>query len=162
MVVLRGDGCREGGKSKSPLPGWLFRPFLATQKGARRRHDKKTDTKKGSQWVKGGFMPRNQRTGPDVGMRPRYGAGRAAIKAAPTEPRMHRPIGAREAALGRQPLRKMPGIEKRTPELSAVLFFSYFFKRSSNCLIQKPRFWNTSLFWRAHSMAQPICCQEKI
>ena len=43
---FKGDGCREGGKSKSPLPGWLFRPFLATQKGARRRHDKKTDTKK--------------------------------------------------------------------------------------------------------------------
>ena len=43
-VVSR--GC--GGKSKSPLPGWLFRPFLATQKGARRRHDKKTGVKKGN------------------------------------------------------------------------------------------------------------------
>ena len=29
-----------------PRLNWLFRPFLATQKGARRRHDKKTDTKK--------------------------------------------------------------------------------------------------------------------
>ena len=33
-------------------------------------------------------------------------------QAAPTEPRMHRPIGAREAAPGRRPRRKTPGIEK--------------------------------------------------
>ena len=45
---FKGDGCREGGKSKSPLPGWLFRPFLATQKGARRRHDKNPGVKKGN------------------------------------------------------------------------------------------------------------------
>ena len=57
-------------------------------------------------------------------------APRAAIKAAPTEPRMHRPIGAREVALGRQPLRKMPGIEKGRLNCQPS-FFSYFFKRSS-------------------------------
>ena len=73
------------------------------------------------------FQPGIRRA--DVGIGP-YGAGRAAIKAAPTEPRMHRPIGAREVALGRQPLRKMPGIEKGRLNCQPS-FFSYFFKRSS-------------------------------
>ncbi|EHM42290.1 hypothetical protein HMPREF0372_03184, partial [Flavonifractor plautii ATCC 29863] len=45
---FKGDGRWEGGKSKSPLPNRLFRPFLAAQKGARRRLDKKAGVKKGS------------------------------------------------------------------------------------------------------------------
>ena len=41
-----GDRCREGG-NRNPLPGRLFRPFLAVQKG-RRRHNKKAVVKKGN------------------------------------------------------------------------------------------------------------------
>ena len=78
---FKGDGCREGGKSKSPLPGWLFRPFLAAQKGARRRHDKKADTKMVSM----------------EGAPARHKAGRCGQK-------VNCPRGAREAALGRRPL----------------------------------------------------------
>ena len=36
------------GKIEIPLPNRLFRPFLAAQKGARRRLDKKAGVKKGS------------------------------------------------------------------------------------------------------------------
>ncbi len=48
LVVSRGMGVGKGGKSKFPLPNRLFRPFLAAQKGARRRLDKKAGVKKGS------------------------------------------------------------------------------------------------------------------
>ncbi len=81
---FKGMGAGKG-KSKSPLPGRLFRPFLSAQKGARRRHDKETGVKKGnmegaSAWNK---------------------TGRCGQK-------VNCPRGAREAALGRRPLRNRP------------------------------------------------------
>ena len=82
---FKGDGCREGGKSKSPLPGRLFRPFLSAQKGARRRHDKETGVKKGNM----------------EGAPAWHKAGRCGQK-------VNCPRGAREAALGRRPLRNRP------------------------------------------------------
>ena len=78
---FKGDGRWEGGKSKFPLPNRLFRPFLAAQKGARRRHDKKADTKMVSM----------------EGAPARHKAGRCGQK-------VNCPRGAREAALGRRPL----------------------------------------------------------
>ena len=124
MVVLRGIGAGKGGNRNPPFPAGSFAPFWPLRKGPAGGMTRK-QIRKRFPWK--AFQPGIRRA--DVGIGP-YGAGRAAIKAAPTEPRMHRPIGAREAALGRQPLRKMPGIEKGRLNCQPS-FFSYFFKRSS-------------------------------
>ena len=123
LAVSRGGLLRRG-KSESPALTGSFAPFWPLRKGPAGGMTRK-QIRKRFPWK--AFQPGIRRA--DVGIGP-YGAGRAAIKAAPTEPRMHRPIGAREVALGRQPLRKMPGIEKGRLNCQPS-FFSYFFKRSS-------------------------------
>ena len=124
MVVLRGIGAGKGGNRNPPFPAGSFAPFCPHRKGPAGGMTRKQVSTRVT-WK--ALQPGIRRA--DVGIGP-YGAGRAAIKAAPTEPRMHRPIGAREVALGRQPLRKMPGIEKGRLNCQPS-FFSYFFKRSS-------------------------------
>ena len=123
LAVSRGGLLRRG-KSESPALTGSFAPFWPLRKGPAGGMTRK-QIRKRFPWK--AFQPGIRRA--DVGIGP-YGAGRAAIKAAPTEPRMHRPIGAREAALGRQPLLKTPGIEKGRMNCQPS-FFSYFFKRSS-------------------------------
>ena len=123
LAVSRGGLLRRG-KSESPALTGSFAPFWPLRKGPAGGMTRK-QIRKRFPWK--AFQPGIRRA--DVGIGP-YGAGRAAIKAAPTEPRMHRPIGAREVALGRQPLRKTPGIEKGRLNCQPS-FFSYFFKRSS-------------------------------
>ena len=124
LVVLRGMGAGKGGNRNPPFPAGSFAPFWPLRKGPAGGMTRK-QIRKRFPWK--AFQPGIRRA--DVGIGP-YGAGRAAIKAAPTEPRMHRPIGAREAAPGRRPLRKTPGIEKGRLNCQPS-FFSYFFKRSS-------------------------------
>ena len=123
LAVSRGGLLRRG-KSESPALTGSFAPFWPLRKGPAGGMTRK-QIRKRFPWK--AFQPGIRRA--DVGIGP-YGAGRAAIKAAPTEPRMHRPIGAREAAPGRRPLRKTPGIEKGRLNCQPS-FFSYFFKRSS-------------------------------
>ena len=78
MVVLRGMGAGKGGNRNPPFPAGSFAPFWPLRKGPAGGMTRK-QIRKRFPWK--AFQPGIRRA--DVGIGP-YGAGRAAIKAAPT------------------------------------------------------------------------------